>query len=87
MTERAPIRAGDLLVLVEEDYQYGIGELVIVVLGIHNLRDPAWVAVDGTEIGWNGAALQPRSIRVIRSALVDAKRKGDAKRGGLASPE
>jgi hypothetical protein len=74
------IRAGDVLLINEADYCYGIGPLKIQVNAIGRPRGQIngleWLGVTGVEIRWNGTEGGHRSVLVRTSALAEALRRG-----------
>ena len=76
------VNKGDILVIEEADYCYGIGPLRIRVTAIGaprgQVRGPEWLGVVGVEIRWNGAEGAHRSVLVRTAALAEALRQGRA---------
>ena len=80
-----PVKVGDVLVIDEADYCYGIGPLRLRVTAIGAPRGQVqgleWLGVVGVEIRWNGAEGGHRSVLVRTAALADALRHGSARVG------
>lgn len=70
-----PIRVGDTLYLNEPDYQYGQGELELVVTAVPRRLDGEWVELKGRQVYWNGQHGEERYVSVRRSALSDPRRR------------
>ena len=77
---------GDILVIDEADYCYGIGTLTIRVTGIGTPRGQVkgleWLGVAGVEIRWDGTDGDERLVLVRTSALANALRRGPARTSG-----
>jgi hypothetical protein len=70
-------RPGDVLKTHEDNYRYGLGELVLRVTAVRNvqqLADGDWLTVVGVQIGWNDADVGEREVLVRLSSL--APRRG-----------
>jgi hypothetical protein len=63
---------GDVLRIHEDDYRFGLGELVLRVTsvrGAQKLDDGDWLTVAGVEVGRNGIDVGEREILVRLSRL------------------
>jgi hypothetical protein len=72
VTAEPPVRVGDVLVLSEEDYRFGLGPLTIrvtAILQVQQLADGPWVYLRGVPIAWNGHEEESRQVLVRLSAL------------------
>jgi hypothetical protein len=72
-------RPGEVLTIQENDYRFGLGELVMRVVrtgAVVRLDDGEWLTVAGVQIAWNGADVAELEVLVRLSSLV--------RRGGKA---
>jgi hypothetical protein len=66
-----------VLKIHEDNYRYGIGELVLRVTEVRSVQllpDGDWLTVTGVQLSWNGSDLVEREVLVRLSSLV--KRRG-----------
>jgi len=66
-------KPGDVLKIHENDYQFGLGELVLRVTAVREVRqldDGDWLTVVGVQLAWNGAEIGKRETLVRLSSLV-----------------
>ncbi|MDT5030532.1 MAG: hypothetical protein QOC94_703 [Actinoplanes sp.] len=70
-------KPGEVLKIHEDNYRYGIGELVLRVTEVRSVQllpDGDWLTVTGVQLSWNGSDLVEREVLVRLSSLV--KRRG-----------
>lgn len=66
-------KPGDVLKIHEENYRFGLGELVLRVTAIREvqqLAEGAWLTVLGVQVDRNGAYVGEREVLVRLSSLV-----------------
>lgn len=66
-------KPGDVLKIEEDNYRFGLGELVLRVSAVRavlRLADGDWLTVVGVELAWNGAEVGDRETPVRLSSLV-----------------
>lgn len=66
-------KPGDVLKIQENDYQFGLGVLVLRVTALREIRqldDGDWLTVVGVELAWNGTEIGKRETLVRLSSLV-----------------
>jgi len=71
-------RPGDVLKIHEDNYRYGVGELVLRVTAIGGalrLDDGDWLTVVGIQIAWNGADVGELQVAVRLSRLIPQRRR------------
>jgi hypothetical protein len=71
-------RPGDVLKIQEENYRYGLGELVLRVTQVRSVRqlaDGEWLTVVGVQLAWNGSDLEEREVLVRLNSLVRRPRR------------
>lgn len=69
-------KPGDVLRIHENNYRYGVGELVLRVTAVRevqHLDDGDWLTVVGVQRAWNGADLSEREALVRLSSLVPCR--------------
>ena len=67
MTGLAPVRAGDVIHVAEEDYSFGLGCLTLRVTDVHGLLyldDGPWVILDGIPLWSNGHEGEQRYAQI-----------------------
>jgi hypothetical protein len=65
-------KPGDVLKIQENNYRYGIGELVLRVTqvrSVQRLSDGEWVTIVGVELAWDGSDYEEREVLVRVSSL------------------
>lgn len=87
MTRRPTVPAvkpGDVLVIGEADYCYGVGELVLQVAAADPNPPPGleWIRIIGTHLRWDGTRGDRRDVLVRVTALPTAIRAGTTHQGG-----
>lgn len=73
-----PVRSGDVLVLRDEDYLFGQGDLLLRVVVLHEvrqLRDGAWVFLRGMQLRADGTGEKQRDVLVRGEALRTRRRR------------
>ena len=74
------LKQGDLLVIDEADYCYGVGTLTLRLTAIGTVRGDVqaleWLGVGGVQIRWDGTDGDHRSVLVRTSALAKALQRG-----------
>ena len=66
-------RPGEVLKIHEDNYRYGLGELVLRVTAIGSvlrLDDGDWLTVVGVQIAWNGVDVGELQVAVRLSSLI-----------------
>ena len=66
-------KPGDILKIHENNYRYGVGELVLRVTAVREVQhrdDGAWLTVEGVQLAWNGAVVGERETLVRLNSLV-----------------
>jgi hypothetical protein len=74
-----PVRHGDLLLLRDEDYLFGQGEVWLRVVTVHEIRwirGEPWVFLRGLPIRAEGGARCQRDVLVRSDALRTRRRRG-----------
>jgi hypothetical protein len=74
-----PVRRGDLLLLRDEDYLFGQGELVLRVVTVHEVRQfrrKPWIFLGGLELRADGNARRRRDVLVKAEAIRTRRRRG-----------
>jgi hypothetical protein len=70
-------RPGDVLKIHEDNYRYGVGELVLRVTaigGVTLLDDGPWLTVVGIQVAWNGADVGELQVAIRLSSLTPQRR-------------
>lgn len=73
MPGRVAPKPGDVLKIHEDNYRFGLGELVLrvtAVRSVQRLPDGDWLTVAGVQVGWKGADVGEREVLVRLSSLV-----------------
>jgi hypothetical protein len=73
-----PIQRGDVLVLRDEDYLFGQGDLLLRVATVHEVRlvwGGVWIFLRGVELRADGHGRQWRDVLVRREAMRTRRRR------------
>lgn len=79
VTALPPVRRGDLLMLTDEDYLFGRGDVWLRVLEVYEIRwvrGEPWIFLRGRTIWAPRAAIRERDVLVRGEAMLTKRRRG-----------
>ena len=78
-TALPPVRKGDLLLLRDQDYLFGRGDVSLVVVAVHEvrwLRGKPWIFLRGRPVGARRADAREGDVLVKSEAMRTRRRRG-----------